>query len=218
MRHVVNSQVVLSRPPEGPLAGHIAAFAESVIDQGYSLYTVRRHVMLAACFSRWLKRKGIAASGITPFVQGAFLAAKEKNAKTILVTCSNVFPEKKLTDCVIAVKTGPEVISGSTRLKAGTATKLVLNMLTVTSMIQLGKVYQNWMVDLQPKSKKLKARALRLISHLGSVPPAKAEDYFLKARKNVKAAILMARKGWDYPSAVQKLKQADGFLERAIHD
>lgn len=160
---------------------------------------------------------GIAASGVTPFVRGAFQAAKAKGVKTILVTCSNRVLEKKLTDCVIAVKTGPEVISGSTRLKAGTATKLVLNMLTVTSMIQLGKVYRNWMVDLQPKSQKLKARALRLISHLGGVDSPKAENYLLKARKNTKAAILMARKGWDYPTALKKLKQSRGFLEKALH-
>ncbi len=132
---------------------------------------------------------GITASGVTPFVRGAFQAAREKNVKTILVTCSNIVIEKKLVDCLIAVKTGPEVISGSTRLKAGTATKLVLNMLTVTSMIQLGKVYQNWMVDLQPKSKKLEARALRLISYLGGVSPKKARVLFLKARKNVKTAL-----------------------------
>ena len=133
------------------------------------------------------------------------------------MTCSNIFPDKNLTNCVIAVKTGPEVISGSTRLKAGTATKLVLNMLTVTSMIQLGKVYQNWMVDLQPKSKKLEARALRLISHLGSISTDEAKDLFLKSRKNVKAAILMARKGWDYSTAIKKLKQSGGFLEKTLH-
>lgn len=158
---------------------------------------------------------GIAASGVTPFVAGAFEAAQEKGAKTILVTCNPKVSVPHL-DCLIAAATGPEVISGSTRLKAGTATKLMLNMLTVTSMIQLGKVYQNWMVDLQPKSQKLTARALRLIEHLGQVPPDRAEHYLLKARKNVKAAILMARKDWDYSSAVKKLKDADGFLEKAL--
>ena len=160
---------------------------------------------------------GITASGVTPFVRGVFQAAKRRGAKTILVTCGNTMPDKKLTDCVIAVKPGPEVISGSTRLKAGTATKLVLNMLTVTSMIQLGKVYKNWMVDLQPKSKKLEARALRLISHLGSVPEASTRDFLLKARKNVKVAILMAKKKWDYPTALKTLKKNSGFLEKALH-
>ena len=160
---------------------------------------------------------GIAASGVTPFVRGALQAAKEKHAKTIFLTCSNAIPEKKLTDCVIVVKTGPEVLSGSTRLKAGTATKLVLNMLTVASMIRLGKVYQNWMVDLQPKSKKLEARALRLISRLGGVDSRKAEAYLTKSRKNVKLAILMAKKNWSYKIAATKLQQAGGFLEKAIH-
>lgn len=160
---------------------------------------------------------GIAASGVTPFVRGALQAAKQKGAKTILVTCGHAVPDKKLTDCVIAVKTGPEVISGSTRLKAGTATKLVLNMLTVTSMVRLGKVYQNWMVDLQPKSKKLEARALRLISRLGSVPEARTRGFLLKARKNVKVAILMAKRNWDYSTALKTLKKNSGFLGKALH-
>ncbi len=159
---------------------------------------------------------GIAASGVTPFVKGALQAAKEKNASAILVTCADGSLLKNLCDCVIAVKTGPEVISGSTRLKAGTATKLVLNMLTVGTMVQLGKVYQNWMVDLQPRSKKLEARALRLISRLGQVPENRAEIYLKQSGKKVKVAILMARKKWPRPKAVAALKKTRGFLKRAL--
>ncbi|MBI3313246.1 MAG: N-acetylmuramic acid 6-phosphate etherase [Candidatus Omnitrophica bacterium] len=159
---------------------------------------------------------GIAASGVTPFVAGALEAAKEKKVKTILVACNDASPFRHLIDCLIAPKVGPEVITGSTRLKAGTATKLILNMLTVTSMIQLGKVYQNWMVDLQPKSKKLTARALRIIQRLGNVSSKKAEDYFYKAKKNAKLAILMARKNWDYSRALNSLKENKGFLKNAL--
>ncbi|MBI3013393.1 MAG: N-acetylmuramic acid 6-phosphate etherase, partial [Elusimicrobia bacterium] len=99
---------------------------------------------------------GIAASGVTPFVQGALLEARAKKAGTILITCNPGKELKSLADIVIAPHAGPELIAGSTRLKSGTATKMVLNMLTTASMVQLGKVYQNTMVDLQPKSKKLR--------------------------------------------------------------
>ena len=171
-------------------------------------------------FRRKLRRNdiliGIAASGVTPFVRGALQAAKEKAAGTLLVACNRTASLTHLADCLIAPKVGPEVITGSTRLKAGTATKLILNMLTVTSMIRLGKVYQNWMVDLQPKSKKLRARALRIIQRLGSVPPRKAEICLEDAKRNVKLAILMAKKGWDYPTAAAKLKSSSGFLRHAL--
>ncbi len=159
---------------------------------------------------------GIAASGVTPFVRGAFRAAKKKGLKTILVTCNPKMKKDSFTDCVIAPYVGPEVITGSTRLKAGTATKLVLNMLTVTSMIQLGKVYQNWMVDLQPKSKKLVFRGLRFIEALGKVSPQEAEKLYTASQKKVKSAIVMARKGCDYKTAQAKLKKSNGFLKKAL--
>ena len=161
---------------------------------------------------------GIAASGVTPFVRGAFRAAKKKHLKTILVTCNPSYKKGPLTNCVIAPYVGPEVITGSTRLKAGTATKLVLNMLTVTSMIRMGKVYRNWMVDLQPKSRKLVFRGLRLIEQLGGVPAAEAEKVFAASQKHVKVAILMAQKKWDYPTAVRKLRKANGFLQKALEE
>jgi N-acetylmuramic acid 6-phosphate etherase len=171
-------------------------------------------------FSRKLKKKdvvvGVAASGVTPFVAGAFEAARRKKCRTILVACNDAVPFKHLIDCLIAPKVGPEVITGSTRLKAGTATKLVLNMLTVASMIRLGKVYKNWMVDLQPKSRKLVFRGLRLIEELGGVPGPEAEKIFEASQKHVKVAILMAQKGWDYPAAVRKLRKANGFLQKAL--
>lgn len=159
---------------------------------------------------------GVAASGVTPFVRGSFRAAKEKRLKTVLVTCNPLMKTGSLIDCVIAPFVGPEVITGSTRLKAGTATKLVLNMLTVASMIQLGKVYQNWMVDLQPKSKKLVFRGLRFIEKLGGVSPKEAERLFAASGKKVKVAILMAQKGWDCKTSVRKLQQSQGFLKKAL--
>ncbi|HTL47520.1 MAG TPA: N-acetylmuramic acid 6-phosphate etherase [Verrucomicrobiae bacterium] len=171
-------------------------------------------------FSKKLRRGdlviGIAASGVTPFVRGALRAARKKQNKTILVSCNKKTLPRELVDCLIVPETGPEVISGSTRLKAGTATKLVLNMLTAASMVRLGKVYENWMVDLQPKSKKLRSRALRIIQHLGEVSPREAENCLAESRRNVKVAILMAKKGWDYEQARSRLKETAGFLGKAL--
>jgi len=159
---------------------------------------------------------GIAASGVTPFVKGALEAGRENGARTVLISCNIQSPLKELVDYLIAPKVGPEVITGSTRLKAGTATKLVLNMITVASMIKLGKVYKNWMVDLQPKSAKLKSRAVRIISRLGQVPEKQAVGYLRKAGNRVKPAILMARKKSDYPTALKTLQSCSGFLGKAI--
>lgn len=171
-------------------------------------------------FLKKLKRNdtlvGIAASGVTPFVKGALRAAKEKRAHTILIACNAASPLKNLADSLIAPRVGPEAIAGSTRLKAGTATKLILNMLTVTSMIRLGKVYENWMVDLKPKSRKLKARAVRLVERLGGAPGKSALAYLKKSRNNVKLAILMARKGYSYSEAQKRIKKASGFLREAL--
>lgn len=160
---------------------------------------------------------GIAASGITPFVRGALKAARSKKAATILISCNASSPLKKQADCVITLNVGPEVITGSTRLKAGTATKLVLNTLTVTAMIQIGKVYKNWMVDVQPRNKKLEARALRLIERLGSVDSKKALLCFEKAKRNVKLAIIMAKKDWNRSLAQKKLNEHSGFLRKLLN-
>lgn len=159
---------------------------------------------------------GIAASGVTPFVLGALRDAKSKGAKTILIACNAASPVKNKIDCLIAPKVGPEIITGSTRLKAGTATKLILNMLTVASMIQLGKVYKNFMVDLQPKNKKLTARAVRIIEQLGDVSNQEALKCLVRARNNVKLAILMAQNGWGFDQATKKLNQSSGFLRDLI--
>jgi N-acetylmuramic acid 6-phosphate etherase len=160
---------------------------------------------------------GVAASGVTPFVQSGLAAAKRRGARTILVTCNprQIF---KAADVVIAVDSGAEVITGSTRMKAGTCTKIVLNTLTTAAMIRLGKVYGHWMVDLQPKSKKLKARAIGLVARLGKVSPAKAGRLFQAAHGRAKTAILMARTGLSEKEATRRLKDAGGFLARALGD
>ena len=159
---------------------------------------------------------GISASGVTPFVGGALAEARKKGARTILVACNLTSPLGWAVDVLIAPKTGPEVIAGSTRLKAGTATKLILNRLTVTAMIRLGKVYENWMVDLQPHSKKLRHRALRILKRFGGVPETKARSLLKMAHGRTKAAILMAQKNISYSEALRILKKNDGFLRKAL--
>jgi N-acetylmuramic acid 6-phosphate etherase len=159
---------------------------------------------------------GITASGVTPFVQGALQESKRRRARTILVACNHASPLRSYVDLLIAPQVGPEIIAGSTRLKAGTATKLVLNRLTVASMVQLGKVYGNWMVDLQPRSKKLKARAIRIVTWFTGLSDGKGAALLRKARGSVKAAILMEKKKLPYPEAVEALHQTDGFLRKAL--
>lgn len=157
---------------------------------------------------------GIAASGVTPFVAGALKEAKKQKIKTILVTCN---PQVVLPASVcIKLSVGPEILTGSTRLKAGTATKLVLNMLTLGAMVQLGKTYGNLMVDVRPTSKKLKARAHHLIRRLASCSEKEAADYLRQARGQTKVAVLMAARQLSRKEALNRLKRAGGFLHLAL--
>lgn len=158
---------------------------------------------------------GIAASGVTPFVRDALAAARRMGARTVLVTC-HANPPRSAAEVTIAVPVGPEVIAGSTRLKAATATKLVLNSLSVATMVQLGKVYGNRMVDLQPRSRKLVERAVRLVAELGEVPEAAARRLLKAAGGNAKTAIVMARRGVSRVEAGNVLSSAKGRLREAL--
>ena len=154
---------------------------------------------------------GVSASGVTPFVQAALEVASARGAATVLVACNPRSRRGMRADVVIAPAPGPEVLTGSTRLKAGTATKLVLNTLTTASMARLGKVYGNRMVDLQPRSRKLRERALRLVMEIGHVPRARARK-LLDDGGNVRAAIIMARTGRSAVEARRALREAGNFL------
>ena len=158
---------------------------------------------------------GIAASGVTPFVRGALKEARRRGAATALVTCNPQVPASAAR-VVIALAVGPEVLTGSTRLKAGTATKLALNTLTTASFARLGKVYGNRMVDLRPRSAKLRARALRLVVQLGRVSPREAERLLKASGASAKVAIAMARLGVDAKEARRRLKAAAGSLRTAL--
>lgn len=159
---------------------------------------------------------GVAASGVTPFVRAALYAARRKRAATILISCNPSTALKPLADVLIPLKTGPEILTGSTRMKAGSATKMALNILTTASMVRLGKVYGHWMVDLQPRSKKLVARGLRLVQRLGGVSEKEAAKLFRRAHGRVKPAILMARKNISFPEAQRLLKSRAGSLRKSL--
>ena len=158
---------------------------------------------------------GIAASGVTPFVRAALAEAKRRGALTVLVTCNPRAP-RGAAGMVITLNVGPEVLAGSTRLKAGTATKLALNTITTAAFTRLGKVHGNRMVDLQPKSAKLRARAERLVAELGRVSTPRARRLLDDARGSAKVAIVMARHRESAGAARRRLVAAHGFLSRAL--
>lgn len=162
---------------------------------------------------------GIAASGTTPYVRVALARSQTIGAKTVLLTCGT--PPKALTetcDVVINPVTGPEVLTGSTRLKAGTATKLVLNTLTTGSMIRLGKVYGNLMVDLVALSQKLHDRGERIMMEVCGVGRAEARVALERAQGSVKLAIVMVRKRVDLSEAKRLLETAGGFVRPVVGD
>lgn len=159
---------------------------------------------------------GLSASGGAPYVLGAVEAAKAAGAKTAGVTCVQGSPLALAADYPIEAVVGPEVLAGSTRMKAGTAQKLILNMLTTGSMVKIGKTYGNLMVDVQPTNAKLKQRAIRLVSDIGQVEAIQAEHLLEKSDWQVKPAIVMARLGVNLPEALQRLERAAGRLSIAI--
>lgn len=158
---------------------------------------------------------GVAASGVTPFVRAALDESKRRGATTLLVT-SNGRPQGVRADIVIAPDVGPEVVTGSTRLKSGTAAKLALNALTTGAMIKIGKVYDHWMVDLKPTSRKLRLRGERVVADLGRVPPARARALFRAAGGSVKTAVLMARRKLTADESRSALAAAGGSLRAAL--
>lgn len=160
---------------------------------------------------------GIAASRRTPYVIGAVKKAKELGATTLYVTCNprDNFNIKEV-DVAICPYVGPEVIMGSTRMKSGTAQKLVLNMLTTTAMIRMGKIYENMMIDLQMTNKKLVERSKRIVMTITGVSYDEAANYLQQADGHVKTALVMIKAGVSTDEARKRLAKADGFVRKAI--
>lgn len=161
---------------------------------------------------------GIAASGRTPYVLGAVAAARELGALTIGISCTPDSELSRQVEISIAPVVGPEVIAGSTRMKAGTATKLVLNMISTAVMIELGYVYGNLMVNVEPKNGKLEDRARRIIAEAAGVSYEAAAELLRNARGSVKTAIVMSRLSLDYDGAEAGLKAAGGRVSKVLRE
>jgi N-acetylmuramic acid 6-phosphate etherase len=159
---------------------------------------------------------GISASSVTPFVRGALAAARTQGASTVLVTCAPGRGLSRLADVVIAINTGPEVLTGSTRLKAGSATKAVLNAITTAAMVRLGKAYENLMVDLKPTSAKLVDRTRRIVAAATNRSDADVERLLAEAGGEVKTAIVMGRLGVSPDQARDRLTRAKGHVRKAL--
>lgn len=159
---------------------------------------------------------GIAASGRTPYVISGLRYAKQIGAATGSIACNKGAEMSKYADISVEVETGPEILTGSTRLKAGTAQKMVLNMISTASMIGIGKVYKNLMIDVQATNVKLKERAKRIIMQAADVDAKTAERYYEAARGHVKTAIVMILLQCSYEEAEKRLQKANGFVRRAL--
>jgi len=160
---------------------------------------------------------GIAASGRTPFVLGAMLAAKETNAKVVSLTSTPDSPMEQIADVAITPLTGPEVVTGSTRMKAGTAQKMVLNMLSTAAMIRLGYVFSNLMIHVQPTNDKLRERSRRIVLEATGKSYQEVEQSLRKGRGNIKIAILMLHFQESPRQAQLRLKRAGGNLRKAMN-
>ena len=159
---------------------------------------------------------GIAASGRTPYVLGALNYAKQLGATTVSIASNPNSKMAEVADIAIETVVGPEVLTGSSRMKSGTAQKLVLNMLTTASMVLIGKCYQNLMVDVQESNQKLKARALKIVMDATECDKDAAADVLSKAKGQVKLAILMQLSGLDAFEAQSLLDKSNGKLRQAL--
>ncbi|VXD22469.1 N-acetylmuramic acid 6-phosphate etherase [Planktothrix serta PCC 8927] len=159
---------------------------------------------------------GITAGGTTPYVQGALQAARQRGAKTVFIACVPVEQVEFEADVDIRLLVGPEILAGSTRLKAGTVTKMALNILSTSVMVKLGKVYGNRMIDVAVTNKKLQDRALRILMDLTEINREAAEILLEKSGKSVKLALLMQWTGLDAVSGQELLDQHQGQLRQAV--
>jgi N-acetylmuramic acid 6-phosphate etherase len=159
---------------------------------------------------------GVAASGSTPYVLGALKHARRRKATTVAVTANRNMPVARLVEILIAPEVGPEVLTGSTRLKAGTAQKMVLNMLSTAAMVRLGHAYENLMIDLLSTNEKLSDRSLRILVEASSKSVPVTRHALRKSGRNLRVALVMLKLNVDVARAKQLLKSAGGNLRRAL--
>jgi N-acetylmuramic acid 6-phosphate etherase len=199
----------------GLLAGGDAALTRSIegaeddADAGYA-------ELLALNVTAFDTVIGIAASGRTPYVIGALRAANEMGALTAAIACSQPAPILEIAAIPIPALVGAEVVSGSTRMKAGTAQKLILNMISTATMIRLGKVYDNLMIDVKPSNEKLTVRARRIVSEIAGVDDSRAAELLRAADNEVKTAAVMALLGVSADEARARLTAAEGVLRAVV--
>jgi len=205
---------VPKRLVKGVIAGGNKALVESVEKAEDSLSDGRKDI-LKNKINKFDTVIGISAIGTANYVHGALIEAKKNKAKTVLVCCNN-YNKKKYIDYVVNAVVGPEVIAGSTRMKAGTATKMILNMISTTAMIKLNKVYDNLMVDVKISNKKLFNRAINIIANVCSCNLKCAESVLNKSKGNVKVAIMMQNKKMSFSESIDLLDKCDGNLRVAL--
>lgn len=200
---------------EGILAGGLEAFwkarEKAEDDEAAGAADLERHTP-----RRQDVVLGVTASGRTPYVRGALRRAAEAGACTVLLSNNPGSQIGPLCEHVIEVDTGPEVLAGSTRLKAATAQKMVLNMISTAVMVKAGRVYRNLMVDVRPTNAKLVERSRRIIALAAEVPQERADEVWEHCHASVKAGIVMARLGVSYEEAVRRLDAAGGFVGAAL--
>jgi N-acetylmuramic acid 6-phosphate etherase len=159
---------------------------------------------------------GITASGSTPYILAALEFAKSKGAKTAAIVCVESSPMSKITDVTVHVAVGAEIITGSTRMKAGTAQKLVLNMLSTTMMIRLGMTYSNWMINVSMTNRKLRERGKHMLQEILGVKPNEAERLVEASGANLKVAVVMGATGCDRKDAEKRLADSNGNLRTVL--
>jgi N-acetylmuramic acid 6-phosphate etherase len=200
---------------QGIIAGGEAALARAT-EASEDNPSEGKRDLLARGFTNKDALVGITASGRTPYVLGAVAAAREIGALTAGISCTPESELSRLVDIPITPVTGPEVIAGSTRMKAGTATKLVLNMISTAAMIRLGYVYGNLMVNVQPKNSKLEDRARRIVAKAAGVNSEAAEELLRMSGGSVRTAIVMSRLSLDRRGAEDRLAKAGGRISEAL--
>ncbi|MCH8170890.1 MAG: N-acetylmuramic acid 6-phosphate etherase [Bacteroidetes bacterium] len=208
--------------PDGLIEGFIAGGKEAMFKAQEGAEDFEENGSLAVDKASVTKKDvvcGIAASRRTPYAIGAVKRGKELGASTVFISCNprDQFNIKEV-DIAICPYVGPEVIMGSTRMKSGTAQKLVLNMLTTASMIKLGKIYENMMIDLQISNQKLIERSKKIVITITGVSYDEATDFLKKAGGHVKTALVMILAKVNYKEAKQRLEKADGFVRKTINN
>ena len=161
---------------------------------------------------------GVSASGVTPFVLGGLAEARRRGCATALVTCGAEAPARRLADAVVALDVGAEAVAGSTRMKAGLATKAVLHTLTTAAMIRLGRVHDNLMVDLRPTSRKLRRRAIRIVAELTGLGVGPSARLLARADDSPKLAAVMHHRGVDLRGARALLRRSGGHLRPLLEE